>query len=180
MFSPALSKKQRSGPGGSADGDGEDGNSQSLEQTLLCPGSSGSAEPRGLKPGIAWSKHFPKAMTKISMICADSNHLMGTLASGWAGEGLCPPIPPCTCWFGRGGQLTESCGTALGTYLFLCTASGVVASCPASAGKPGWEGRMQVVLPSTLQDHGLGAVLGWDSAFFMFKPLAAGAHVLAF
>lgn len=40
---------------------------------------------------------------------------------------------------------------------------------------------MQVVLPSILPVHGLGAVLGWDSAFFsMFKPLAAGAHVVAF
>lgn len=39
---------------------------------------------------------------------------------------------------------------------------------------------MQVVLPSTLQIHVLGAVLGWDSAFSMFKPLAAEAHVVAF
>lgn len=60
MFSPALSKKQRSGPRGSADGDGEDGNSQSLEQTVLFPGSWGSAEPSGLKPGIAWSNTFPR------------------------------------------------------------------------------------------------------------------------
>lgn len=39
---------------------------------------------------------------------------------------------------------------------------------------------MQVVLPSTLQVHGLGAVLGWGSAFSMFKLLAAEAHVVAF
>lgn len=37
-----------------------DGNSQPLEQTVLCPGSSGSAEPRDLKPRIAWCNPFPR------------------------------------------------------------------------------------------------------------------------
>lgn len=63
MFSPAVSKKQRSGPGGSAgrsDGDGGDGNSQPLVQTVLCPGSSVSAEPRGLEPRIAQCNTFPR------------------------------------------------------------------------------------------------------------------------
>lgn len=82
-----------------------------------------------------------QGMTKISVICADSNHLVGTLASGWAGERPCPPTPPCTCWFDRGGQLTESCGTALGTHTagsvpLLCTWCGSIMLC--WAGKPGW------------------------------------------
>lgn len=63
MFSPALSKKQRSGLGGSASGvggDSGDGNFQHLEQTVLCPGSLDSAEPRGLKLEIAWCNTFPR------------------------------------------------------------------------------------------------------------------------
>lgn len=86
-------------------------------------------------------------MTKISVICANSNHLMGTLASGRAGEVPCSPLP--TCWLGRArtairnlraGSRHLHCWISPSALLdlSLCPANSTVAACPAGAGKPGW------------------------------------------
>lgn len=95
MFSPALSKKQRSGPGGSAGWGGGDGNSQPWSRLCRVLGHrallSLGVWSRGLR-GVMLSR----GMNEINVICADSGHLTGTLASGRAGEvhSLLPLLPP--------------------------------------------------------------------------------------
>lgn len=95
MFSPALSKKQRSGPGGSAGWGGGDGNSQPWSRLCRVLGH------RALLSLGVWSRGLrgvmlPRGMNEINVICADSGHLTGTLASGRAGEvhSLLPLLPP--------------------------------------------------------------------------------------
>lgn len=95
MFSPALSKKQRSGPGGSAGWGGGDGNSQPWSRLCRVLGHQALLSlgvwSRGLR-GVMLSR----GMNEINVICADSGHLTGTLASGRAGEvhSLLPLLPP--------------------------------------------------------------------------------------